>query len=69
VEDGGIAVPCGFQAWPPVGAGVLRRLLKVSEGGLALLEAAGSSERIPPDVFVAATRASLRLSVAERRDG
>ncbi len=63
VADGGIAVPCGHRWDPPIEAGVLRAVLDVEAGGLALLAPGGTVERVPAAAFVTATRSAVRRSL------
>jgi hypothetical protein len=69
-ERDGIAVPCGFEIWPPLG-GLLLQLLQLAPGDLALFDVAGTYEPIRGEHFVAATRSAARLtrdSVTARLD-
>jgi len=65
VEREGVAVPAGWDWSPPVDAAVLREVLGLAAGDLALLHPDGSWERIPADAFVRAVRSAIRLSGEE----
>lgn len=60
--DDGIAVPCGWAFSPAVGSGVIRKLLGLSEGEVALFGVDGSFERIAGEHFVRASRSAVRES-------
>jgi MoxR-vWA-beta-propeller ternary system domain bpX2 len=64
VESEGIAVPAGWTWTPLVDAAVLRDLLGLEPGDLALLRPDGPWDRLPADVFVRATRSAVRLTSA-----
>jgi len=62
-ERAGLAVPCGW-GWPEwLDAALVREVLDLPEGDLALFSPDGSWELIPADQFVRATRSAVRLSV------
>lgn len=60
VEQSGIACPAGWRWDPPVSAGVLRSLIGLGEGDLALLQSTGDWEFVAADQFVRATRSAVR---------
>ena len=62
VEDQGIAVPCGWTWSPAVDAEVVRGLLQLQTGDLALLHADGTWDRLRADDFVRATRSAVRAT-------
>lgn len=61
-ESAGIAVPCGFDLVPLNDTELLRTLLGLQEGDLALFREDGSYEFIESALFVPATRSAVRLS-------
>jgi len=65
VEREGVAVPAGWDWSPPVEPAVLRDVLGLTAGDLALLHTDGAWERIPADAFVRAVRSAIRLSGEE----
>ena len=69
VEVEGIAVPCGFAWTPPVDAEVVREILGLLPGDLALLEADGTHERIESSAFVPGSRAAARTTLGGLRRG
>ena len=64
-ETEGVAVQAGWHWSPLVDAAVLRELLQLESGDLALLCADGSRHHIRNDQFVRATRSAVRLSARE----
>jgi hypothetical protein len=62
-ERDGIAVPCGFSWGPPVEPAVLREVLQLDAGDLALLDETGACEHIESDHFARASRAAVRATV------
>lgn len=62
VEDQGIAVPCGWTWSPAVDADVVRGLLQLQTGDLALLHADGTWDHLRADDFVRATRSAVRAT-------
>ena len=68
-DDSGIAVPCGFAVDPPVSAAVLRAVLNLSNGDLALLETDGTFDCVEAGGLVSATRSAVRLSQEQHRNG
>jgi len=66
VEWEGVAVPAGWYWDPPVDAAVLRDVLGLASGDLALLHPDGAWDRVPADVFVRAVRSAIRLSGEEK---
>jgi hypothetical protein len=67
VEHEGVAVPAGWAWSPPVGVAVLRELLGLAPGDLALWRADGAWERIVAAGFVRASRAAARASAEEQK--
>lgn len=63
--DGGIAVACGWSFSPAVGGKVVRTLLNLAEGDVALFADDGSFERLAGEHFVAASRSAVRASVRQ----
>lgn len=64
VEHDGIAVPCGLAIAPPVPPDVLRHVLGLAPGDLALFDETGAWERVPARGFVRASRSAVRASCA-----
>lgn len=64
VVSDGVAVPCGYALQPRIGGTLLRRLLQLEQGDLALFAADGSFERIAHDDLVAASRGAARATAA-----
>jgi len=62
VEGEGVAIPCGFAIAPALGAPTLAQAFGLGAGDLALLHPNGTCEVLPAEVFVAASRSSVRLS-------
>lgn len=62
VVSDGVAVPCGYALQPRIGGTLLRRLLQLEQGDLALFAADGSFERIAHDDLVAASRGAARAT-------
>lgn len=60
VEREGLAVPAGWTWTPPVEAAVLRTVLMLAAGDVALLHADGTWQRIAAQDFVRATRSAAR---------
>jgi hypothetical protein len=60
--EGGIAVPCGWSITPAVGSSVIRKLVSLEAGDIALCNADGSFERIAAEHFVAASRSAVRAT-------
>ncbi len=67
-EEGGIAVPCGWAFQPRVDAAVMREVLGLAHGDLALFSEDGTWEQIHAEAFVRASRSAVRMS-AEGRGG
>jgi hypothetical protein len=65
IEVEGVAVPAGWTWSPPLEAAVVRTLLGLAAGDVALLQPDGSYEVIAGEDFVAATRSAVRLSAKE----
>ena len=63
----GIAVPCGFHLTPAVQPSVVRVLLKIEEGDLALFNTHGGYETIRSHSFARATRGGAQRTHAELR--
>lgn len=58
----GIAVPCGWTFSPAVGGGVIRKLVALAKGDVALFDVDGTFERIAAEHFVPAGRGAVRES-------
>lgn len=69
VEVEGVAVPAGFHWFPRVEAALLRGMLGLKEGDLALFRPDGNITRIASDRFVTASRSAVRLSAAVEEVG
>lgn len=69
VEDSGIAVPAGWWWSPAVDGPVLRELLGLEAGELAVLGLDGRVERIARGDFVRATRSAVRQTAAAATQG
>jgi len=67
VLDQGIAAPAGLTWSPPVDADVVRQLLGLVDGEIALLRADGTCDRIVADHWVRASRSALRGTLEARR--
>lgn len=63
-EAEGLAIPAGFGWSPPVEPAVLRRLLGLENGDLALFAEDGSYELINSGQFARATRSAARATAA-----
>jgi hypothetical protein len=61
-EDHGVYVAAGLHWSPAVSAAVVRRVLQLQEGDLALWQATGSWELIRRSDFVAARRGAVRAT-------
>lgn len=61
-ETDGIAVQAGYHWSPPIDAAIIRAVLKLEKGDLALLHADGSWELLRHSQFAAATRSAVRLT-------
>jgi len=66
VDREGLLAPCGYCWRPAVEPAVLRQLLHLNAGDVALLTIDGSVERVPVEAIVAASRSAARASVAAR---
>jgi hypothetical protein len=60
--EGGIAAPCGWSLTPAVGSNVVRKVLNLAEGDLALFAIDGTFERIAGENLVKASRSAVRAS-------
>ncbi len=58
----GVAAPVGFRWTPAVDAGVLKKMLDLEQGDIALLLPEGGSTVIRSEQFVAASRSAVRLT-------
>jgi hypothetical protein len=56
----GICVPAGCAWSPAIEPAILRRLLGLDSGEIALLRASGMWDRIAPDAWVRCSRSALR---------
>ncbi len=65
VEREGVAVPAGWAWEPAVDAAVLRDVLGLCAGDLALLRAGGGWDHVAADSFVRASRSAARASARE----
>ena len=65
----GVAVPCAFAWSPPLEPAVLRALLGLAAGDLALFQEDGSYEHVGADAFARAGRAAARASHAALQMG
>ena len=65
VDYDGIVVPVGYFWSPAIDAAMLRQLMGLASGDLALWRLDGRWERIAADDFVAATRSAVRASIRE----
>ncbi|HEY2587416.1 MAG TPA: hypothetical protein VGI81_16850 [Tepidisphaeraceae bacterium] len=63
----GIAIPCGLRVMPPIDAAVLKELLGLADGDIALFHPDGSYQRIDAASFARATRGGARQTLAEGR--
>jgi hypothetical protein len=63
VDREGVLVPCGYCWRPAVEAAVLRRLLNLSAGDVAVLTTDGRVERIGAEAIVAVSRSAARASL------
>ncbi len=68
VDNLGVAVEAGWEWTPAVAAEILRNVLELQSGDVALLHASGQWDHIPAEDFVRATRSAVRLSTKERTD-
>jgi hypothetical protein len=59
-EDGGIALPCGWEITPAVDPPTLRRAMGLNAEELALFREDGSWELVPAGAFVPARRSAVR---------
>ena len=61
--EGGVAVACGWSISPAVGSAVIRELLRLETGDVALFGFDGSFQRIAGEHFMQAGRSAVRASV------
>ena len=61
-EERGVAVACGYGFSPAIGHDVVRRLLGLAEGDLALFHADGGYDRVDASNFARATRGTARAT-------
>ena len=66
-ERSGVAVPCGFELRPINDPDVVRAVLNLADGDVALFRIDGSFEHIEAHHFVPATRSAVRLSLKNER--
>jgi len=69
VEESGVAVPAGWWWSPAVDGPVLRALLGLEAGELAILRLDGCVDRIAAGDFVRATRSAVRQTAAAATQG
>ena len=60
--DDGIALPCGWTLSPAVGSTMIRKVLGLAEGDMALFASDGTFERIAAELFVRASRSAVRAT-------
>jgi hypothetical protein len=68
VEQEGVAVPAGWAWDPPVEAAVLRAVLGLEAGDLALLHPDGTWDRVAAGNFTRASRSAIRQSAGAPSD-
>ena len=68
-ETDGVAAQAGWTWTPAVEARIVRQVLGLAKGDLALLHADGSWEHLRAGGFVAATRSAVRLTLGGQDDG
>jgi hypothetical protein len=67
VEAAGVAWPCGTTWDAPAAGEILRELLDLEEGDVALFSEGGRCEIVRAEDFVRASRSAARLSLEEAR--
>jgi hypothetical protein len=67
VDREGVLVACGYCWRPGVEAAVVRRLLNLAAGDVAILTVDDRVERIPAEAMVAASRSAARASLAAQK--
>jgi hypothetical protein len=63
VVGNGIAIPCGYKLAPDVPLPIIAEAMGLAGGDIAIFGPDGSYDLLRAEVFVPATRASVRLSV------
>ena len=63
VERSGVATPAGWNWQPRLDARVIRQVLALDHGDMAIFDCDGRYQRIPADSFVAANRSAVRLTL------
>ncbi|MHA3773097.1 hypothetical protein ACXR0O_16315 [Verrucomicrobiota bacterium sgz303538] len=64
VEAERVAIPAGYQWWPAVTAGSIRRSLACGENELVILRLDGTCALIPRSAWMSAARSTIRLMLA-----
>lgn len=67
-EEGGIAVPCGWAFEPRIDAAVMREVLGLATGDLALFAEDGTWERVDREALVRTSRSAVRSSLEGRSE-
>lgn len=67
-EEGDIVVPCGWAFEPKVDAAVMREVLGLAPGDLALFAEDGTWERVDREAFVRTSRSAVRSSIEGRSE-
>jgi hypothetical protein len=66
IEEDGVCVPAGCRWSPEVEPAVVRQLLELAAGNIALLRADGSWDRVSAEDWVRASRSSVRCTQEAR---
>ncbi len=64
VEENGMAIPAGWSFIPPLPSTVVREILAIPRGDIALFAPDGTWEQVAEDDFVPAARAAVRPTTA-----
>lgn len=64
VEAERLAIPAGYQWWPAVTAGSIRRSLACGENEIVILRLDGTCSLIPRSAWMSAARSTIRLMLA-----
>ena len=67
-ESDGVAIPVGWTCSPAITGSALSKLVGRATGEIVLLDEKGSVESIPADVFVRASRSSIRATAKGAAD-